>query len=543
MTAPTIEPKHKDDPIPAAIERVREDEAEEIYDFLSQLGSTGEMKVELFRKEPIRYKGVKTDGLLEVYREPINYDQIRDMHGGGKYQVRVNIRNKKGRWEYAGARTFDIAGKPRLDSLLNAGDDEDEDGGGAPVPSAPDGAINQALSMAHSLVSDSRREAQMLRESSRRNGNSDETTLRMIDKLDRQIEILQGALTQKDERILELLGKKPDTSGQDQLLAMYRESNTDHSARIGEIRLAHDSELRQLRDYHSSELRMREQRFEKEIDSVRAGHAREVDSLKDSHRSAMDAQKNGFEMRIDGLKETIKRLEREVSEARTEVAGLRAKKEQGPLDQIQGLVALKTGLESLMPASGDDDKPSSTAERVIAALMESPVAQGLASRIAGPEPTQAQQIAAPEMVGVRRADGTVVQVPRSYIDQMRAQQAAAANGGAPIIDKNEVSVAVQFIEQAYKNGHPPETVAASARNLVPKAILDHIKKMGVDSFLNEVADLSDSSPLATVAGRIYVRKIAKFLLEGTTEGVDEEVAEPAVDFEGEVDGPAEGEVE
>jgi hypothetical protein len=36
-----------------------------------------------------------------------------------------------------------------------------------------------------------------------------------------------------------------------------------------------------------------------------------------------------------------------------------------------------------------------------------------------------------------------------------------------------------------------------------------------------VAKLEDGSPLATVVGRTYVRKVAKFLLEGTTEGIDD----------------------
>ena len=69
-------------------------------------------------------------------------------------------------------------------------------------------------------------------------------------------------------------------------------------------------------------------------------------------------------------------------------------------------------------------------------------------------------------------------------------------------------------------------MGASARNLVPAAILGLLKSRGVDHFLNNVAQLEDNSPLATVEGRMYVRQIAKFLLEGTTEIDDTEAQAP-----------------
>lgn len=522
-------------PAPAALAQLENDEAQTIYDFLSELGSTGEMKVELLRKTPMRYKGVKTDGLLETYHEPITYDQIQEIWGGGKYQVRVHRRSASGRWSYAGARTFDIAGHPRLDALINEDDDDDDMSSAPPAAMHESGTVSQAMQLAHQLVRDSREEARTLRDQSRREKPRDEeTTMVMIRGLQEELRAARKEASEKDQRILELINRKPDTSSQDKLFGIMREQTNDHSSRINEVRLAHDSELRQLRDFHQQELRNRESRFEKELDAVRAGHSREIDSLKESHRSAMESQRNGYEMRMDGLKESVKRLEREVGEARTEVAGLRAKKEQGPLEQIQGLVSLKSGLESLMPQG--DDSPPSTFEKVVSAL--SPLAEGVAARFAGaPEQKPQQQLpAGQQMVSVKRPNGEIVQVPRSYIEQMRERQAQSQAKSIPSISPIEVKTAVSFIEQAYRNGHPPETVAASARNLVPSKILDYIKSEGVDQFLNNVAKLDDSSPLATVAGRIYVRKIAKFLLEGTTDlGNEEPVEEPVEDFAGEVD--------
>ena len=131
------------------------------------------------------------------------------------------------------------------------------------------------------------------------------------------------------------------------------------------------------------------------------------------------------------------------------------------------------------------------------------------------------------MVAMRRPDtGQIVQVPASMIHRARAQKVAQAQVEEPEqlqFDPAEVATAVTFIETAFRNGTKPEILAASARNLIPRAILTYVKSRGVDSFLNNVAQLDDNSPLATVAGRNYIRSMAKFLLEGI---VDDEPAVP-----------------
>jgi hypothetical protein len=514
------EPSNESHAVPEdALDRLQHEDAARIYEWLCEYGGTGEMKIELFRRTPESYQGVKTNGLLETLDEPISAEEIKERHGGGKYQIRVNVkaRNKNGApiWRYAGARTFDLAGLPRVDALLNA-----DDSGSAPFRrrngEGGDGIAGQAMNMARLIAQDAREEARTLRDGAARTQGTDPAVVSLIDRLADQVVSLQEALSKKDERILEVIARPTDTRQEDKLLDIMRDSAKDHATRITEVRVAHDSELRQLREYHNQELRNRESRFEKEIDQVRAGHQREIDSLKDAHRTAMESQKQAYEMRIDSLKDTVDRAQRELSEARTEVAGLRARKEQGPLEQLQGLVAIKNGMESLFPTPEDEEK-TSTAERIIGAIMESPVAQGIASRIA-----DAGKLAAPgsdQMVQVRDRHGKVHTLPASYVQQMQARAQAEAGqpaqSGPPRLNPAEVKQAVAFLESAYRNGHPPQTVAATARNLVPGAILNFLKKKGVDAFLNEAADLDDSSPLATVAGRQWIRSIGQFLLEGT----------------------------
>jgi hypothetical protein len=63
------------------------DEQAQMYDWLSELGSTGAIKAKLKRIKPKStvYKGrvVNCGGTLFEYEEPITEEQIRQDHGGG----------------------------------------------------------------------------------------------------------------------------------------------------------------------------------------------------------------------------------------------------------------------------------------------------------------------------------------------------------------------------------------------------------------------------------------------------------------------------
>jgi uncharacterized membrane protein YkoI len=306
-----------------------------------------------------------------------------------------------------------------------------------------------------------------------------------------------------------------------------------HGNNLQAVRIAHDSEMKELRSFHRSELGRREDRFERELDNSRKATDREIESLKSAHQVAIDSQRIGYDMRIDGLKDQKKSMERELNELKTELAALRGRKDMTPVQQMQGLVEIKNAMESVMPSAAEE-VPKAGWERALDAMMGSSLLEGVAERIAsGPPGEQQQQPPQEQMVQIRRPDGQIVSVPASYVAQAQAQAAARqqASGmadGPPqnqepelSVDPGDVSKAVMFIEAAIRNGTAPEIFAASARNMIPADILTYIKGKGVDHFLNNVAKLEDGSPLATVVGRTYVRKVAKFLLEGTTEGIDD----------------------
>jgi hypothetical protein len=84
-------------------------------------------------------------------------------------------------------------------------------------------------------------------------------------------------------------------------------------------------------------------------------------------------------------------------------------------------------------------------------------------------------------------------------------------------EPHELALAVAFLENACKSGQDPEVVASSARSLVPTDVLTYLEKVGVDEVLNGVTTLDQGSPLRTVQGRNFVRKVAKTLLTGSPE--------------------------
>jgi hypothetical protein len=513
------------------------DEQAQMYDWLSELGSTGAIKAKLKRIKPKStvYKGrvVNCGGTLDEYEEPITEEQIRQEHGGGKFQLVVQHmgKNKNGnpQWKYHGARTFEIAGDPDVRRLLLAED------GDTPDTSAGDGPIAQAMNMSMRL-------AQEAQERADRGGGADHEAMRMmLEPMQQQIALLSQSLAAKEQQVFELLNKPTDNTSQDRLFGIMESKEQTHGNSLEALRQTHASEMRQIRDFNRDEIRRREERFEKELDHVRSATLREADTLKLAHQQALDSQRHGYEMRMDGMKETTKRLERELNECKTELAALRGRKDMMPVQQMQGLVEIKNAMESIMPTAADD-APKAGWERAIDAVMGSPLLEGVAQRIAEGPPGEggdpmaamhAQQQQGEQMVQIRRKDGQIVTVPASYVAQAQAARAAReqATGMADAppqqqepeisIDPADVEKAVMFIEASIRNGTPPEIFAASARNMMPADILAYIKSRGVDHFLNNVAKLEDGSPLATVVGRTYVRKVAKFLLEGTTEGIDD----------------------
>lgn len=525
---------------------VAEDSAQDaraVFEWLSGLGA-GQIKVALARIRPRVHKGFPCGGSIDKYEHNVTLEEIAETHGGGEFQIRVMVPNPKhGRpgtaggkqspWIFAGQRTFTIAGHPKLENLIGYEEPETQ----ASQRQGGNGTDNRAMDLAEVLVKEANDRARRVEEGGR---GVDEVVAALTESYDRRFDALTTALSEKDKQIIELLGRPPDTKKEDRLLDLVgskedtharhiREMQSDHAAQLAAVRTAHEAEMRQVRDFSREELSRYQDRFDRQVETMTRAHDRELGQIQNQHTQSLDTLRLSYDTRIDALNTTIRRAEADLAAARTELAALRAKKDLSPAEQLQGLVAIKAGFDSLMPAAAEPEEQSGFV-RAIEAVANSEVARGIASRImAGPP---APPPPAEEMVRMRRKDGAIVEVPKAVVERAQAARAAGqtahAGGQAPALNPKEVAMALSFMEQAYRNGTPPEVLAASARNMIPAAILGYLKSEGVDHFLNNVARIQDGSPLSTVDGRMYVRKVAKFLLEGTTLVEEEPAAEPEV---------------
>ena len=261
----------------------------------------------------------------------------------------------------------------------------------------------------------------------------------------------------------------------------------------------------------------------------------------------METLKMSYDSRIEGYKKDIERLERDIGNKETELVVLRAKKDKTIIEQASEFAQIKEAITTIS-GGGDDGEDNRTIwEKLANQVIENPeaigqmvgMATGQGSPAAQPNPPQQQQqLAAPQQpqqqpapLGVddipmwhpfRAEDGEVyVKVPpdgsivthkqaMAMAQSAEAQQDQAA--GKP--DPSDVKMAINFMESAFTAGTTSKDFASSAKSMIPQNILKYIESVGVDTFLNEVAVLEQGSPLRNQAGRLYMKEVAKFLLEG-----------------------------
>lgn len=500
--------------------------AKEIYAWLSQFQGS-DIRIALKRQHPKTHKGFPCGGTIDHFGQPVNEEEIADLHGGGKFQIVVHRPNPRHGTDkgappliYAGAQTFEIAGPPKLDNIQGYQEYIRDQGGGNGEQRESTSAVEFAMNMANEGRRDALDRADRL-ENNRGGGMDPEMLETIVGPLRDQNAAYQA-------QIAELIGKEPDRKGEDRLFDVLGTKEVSHSNAIQSIRTEHDSELRQVRDFHLEDLRRRDERIERQLDDMRRSHDREIAAMQRSGDQSTDTLRSSYEMRIQSLDFEIKRLDRELKEAKTETATLRAKKEVGPVDQLQSLVAIKEGFDKLSPPP-EPEEATPGWQRVLETV-GGPVIEKLFK--GGGEAPQALP---PAMMNVQGPDGKIHQVPVEMVQRAQAAKAAGvdiedAELEEPEIhlDPEDVQKAVSFIEIAYGNGTPPEILGQTVRasGLMPPALLAYLKTNGVDHFMDNVAQIQDSSRLATIDGRMYLRAVVQFLLNGTTD-VPEEPTEAA----------------
>jgi hypothetical protein len=522
MTMPQTETEEKKAKT-KAMRQIEEDADQDLRDWIrDECGGSANIQVEVTRKTPKRYKGIQTDGLLTTYEEPISKEEIRDGWGGGKFYLTVKRKKPNGGFEYVTHKTISIAGPPRIDMY----DD------GAPQPISAD---SEDPSLAEKAMEMSQRQlerAEERAEKARGNG-AGQIDPALVSMFENQIEAgreetraLRDELASARADMMAMATKPAEETAQDRI---FEKMVDGESARIDALRAQHDSELRTIKENHASEIKMLREQHRDDLKAQAKIHDREIDMMRDSHSSRVTAEKTGYDARVDALKTETKRLDRELTEAKAELGALRLKKDMTLPEKMGELVTIKSSMQELglVPEEGAVAEKG-TAERIFEAVMNSKAAENVAERLAGgvaaaaggepaaqlPPPGQPFQMPGDPNVYVVGPDGTVglAQPP-----PRRKKKEKPPEDGITPPGPEEVSAAVEFMENAVVAGTSPEEFATTASALIPAGLLAYIRSKGVDALLDNVAKLDASSVLNQQNGRNFARKVGKLLQGGLEE--------------------------
>lgn len=537
-----------------------EDDAGDIRAWMDGLAGDAPIRVLILRKRPEEFNGRRVGGSLETVEERIDEEYVSDVWGGGTFQLKVSVPTPQGGWKYFRARTIKIAGDPKMhgQEVLPTGI------GSASAAAEQDNLASQAFRTMERTMTSAQERAERLEEEYRSNihhkgnGFDLQAVAALNEPLMRQLDNAQQLVRDLQQRMVDQATRRPDTDPfRDRLLEKMVDGE---SQRVETLRTQFESELRQIREHHRHELDQAREAHREDTKSQEKRHDREIEMMRNSYEAQVRSNEVAYGTRTDALKSEVDRLHRELTESRSELAALRAKKDQSLPEKAEELLKVKDALSGLSPDSSSDESDKPWYERLLSVAGNSEAALALIEKITGGGGGGEQPQAVPQMlppvgvpfqgpdgqVYVRQPDNSVVRVDVAAMQQRRRaakrrkpQAVAAAPGAAatelgelggdeegdeePLElqqppprppDAKEVSLAIRFMESALSNGTDPAAFAQTARSMIPADILRYIAAVGVDEFLNGVARLEPGSPLTTQNGRNFARAVGKVLLEG-----------------------------
>ena len=505
----------------AVLQQIERNEDLSLKELIDTLGPGGKFRIKLARIDPEEVthpttgQRIKTSGHLKDYHELITEEDILKRHGGGRYQLQIQRMNKAGSFVYFKQKTVDVAGEPRVDDLPRQFV--------PPASAAPQGDSPSVVKEAFALVKDELAHARDLGRRPEAPRGIDPSMQLALDMMRTQMEAQARAAerqaAESARQISELQAKFAEASKpvadpfKDKFFGKLMD---DDSARLQAVRAQHESELRAVKQSHADDLKRIEDRHERALDNQSRSYQREIDNLKATNLIQIDAAKGAYETNMRIAEAENRRLERDNAELRTEVKELRAKKEKGLLETLKEVEAVKDALGM------DDAGEKSTADKILEAL---PGAVEFAKGMI-PQKAAAPAIATgnitprsdgkPKLVEANGqkfwashdAAGNLQLVPV----KKKKKQAAPVADGMPTIDQEKVDRLVDYVERAFQANQDPEIFAQSSRSMIPEEILSAIRDHGVDVVLSKMAKLPGTSPLATQAGKNWMRKVGTALV-------------------------------
>jgi hypothetical protein len=503
------------------LQEMRTNEDRAIRDWLDELSGAGAIRVSVIRQLPAMWKGKNVKGLLATYQTAIDEDFIRDTHGGGTFYLRVMRPRRTGTgFEYAGGKVVEIVGDPRLDDVYREEAQEKQQQHATP-----------SADIIKTVVGTLERQLEKAQEKENRGAGLDYDAMRAATApLQAQLDQLNRERRELQTQLLQAQAHKPAPPPNEDFKDKILEKMLDvENSRIAGIRTQHESELRQIKQSAiDTEARLRDS-FERDKQTINMSHEREIAALKSAYDIKTGALETAFATQRALMEGELRRLDAALSESKAELAALRAKKEKSLLEQINDVNAIKEAI-----GLGEEEKEEkSMLDKVLesgAPILQNILAKqqegGAAAGGVVQAPVQApQQQPRPATKLLRGPEGLYTQGPNGQINLVRRSPQRAAPGvqqkaepGKPLAKKvpeiapATVKIAIDYLETAYRNSQPPETVAQSVKSMVPSDVLTAIRVLGVDGFLDDVARIDGTSPLSSQGGRNWARKLAKTLL-------------------------------
>ena len=505
-----------------AMQAIRLAEDMALKDYLELLGPQGAIRVRVNRTAPktvrVNGKDYNTEGHQVTFDHTVDEEYLREELGGGTYDLVITSRTKSaGSFKYAGHRTVKVAGDPKVEKLpTNATTPVSQTSGGGESP----GFVKEVVGLLKGELEHAREP--------KPDGINPAVQL-LIDQLrddarrrDREVEDMRRQLGEAQNR------RPPEDPIKDEILKSMLSGQSGH---VTALQLRYEAEIRQSKESAAQDLKRLEERHDRTMSEMRQSHElalshvkssyeREIAALRSSHDVSLQASSATHAVQIHTLSAEIKRLERDNDDHRKDNRELRDKKEKGVIEQIKDLNALKEAI------GVGDEKDDSMAEKVIAAM---PAAiesiGGLIDRKRATQQVaqiaQAQVAAKPRVVAT--SDG------RRYLqkgDQLIAvkpkpKTITTEAGGEieiPQVEPAQLALLISLLEQSFRRDEAPEIVAQTGKAQIPADILAWIRQhhseqvSGVDLFMQKVAKLPGTSPLATQAGRNWLRKVGAALI-------------------------------
>lgn len=515
-----IEEKSETGTVKGARRRIREEAEREAFNLMRSLDAAGSWQVELHRTSPRTWGNPpeQIDGLICTFDQKFTSEEVQNLYGGGHYDLKFFTPGDDGQMKYLTTQNIKISGHPRITPNPNPA---------VTVPNVvkPDGpgeqVVREAMRMSQQMAQQAEERARRIEDGARDRGPDpaiqmafDELRAARTQLSDDRREFM-AALQSRDAR-------PTDNPVTDRILTQLIDNE---SARITALRTQHDSEIRTMRENHREDIKRLETRHDDTIKRLDEAHKREIDAVRRAHDQQVLVTGTANASLIEGYKREISSLDRELTSIKSELGELRARKEKSPIEAMAEIAKMKEAMEVFSPSGEKEEGGSGSAiERIINSPTVATMVDAFSSRFQSgpPSPVAVGPQGQPELpinrpVQVQMPDGsvkTLVRRPNGRVVELRRKGEAPAGGEIEHepLDPAMVAQAVAYMEGAIRNNTPPETFASSARNLVPPSVLGQLRTRGVDDFLQSVAKLAPDSPLYTINGKNWARKVAAILI-------------------------------